>query len=844
MYRKKSDKGSTALLEQMEQRLLLAAYGPGDGSYPSYPTGISITESSTFTAGTFTLGAAVTIDAPGITVTGVGQGTTFLLASGTGFNMIVVDEDNVTISGMTLDGDLQHEDMIGIEVLSSSNVDLNNMAILDFGNIGASYTGTGSGHDITNSTFNNNSSMKPMIPHLFDWEHAQIFFKTQDNVTIDSVHVQDSNDVQGILFLGGDTVIVSNSTVDRTGYSGIVGSNSGDVPIGTSNMTVTGNTIDVSSTSSTSNAGIEISHGAYGVISGNTITNSDVSAIGVRSDHVIITNNTIIDFGLQGTGGPQGIGITGDNHGTNPAAAVENATVTGNTISNAVLPATGSSFGVFFNVVDSTSLTDGSVISGNTIDTVDVGVAVENLGTPDDTTRLRVLNNTITDADSMGIFFGNNGGGGCIVQGNTITDTGTLGEAGAYGIYVGTKKDMQILDNVITNVEGFGGSNTGGIVLHGSMYGIIRGNLVTDHNGISVTATSPNAVVEGNVVDGSYANGIYVGGGSSFTRVINNVIKDVYDGDTNPAYNVGPAAAVATVAILDDDDDAAPTVTISATDADATELGETTGEFTVTRTGSTASALTVGYDISGTAIDSFDYTPLNGEVVIPAASSTATITVTPIDDIFVEGSETVTLTLPNQIPTKGVGIHLTGNMGCWVFGNRIETVGNLSIQGQPAWQGNTGDQNSGDSARTAEWTDISATGVDTLTYAAGVVRFDFNGDTFVDATDIDLLSAAMQAASTEIKFDMDGDSDTQTLVDTDDRLYLIEEIFVTALGDAQLDHDVDVNDLNLWKASRFTTGTGWATGDFEGDADTDVNDLNLWKVNRFTTYSSVVDLLA
>ena len=87
-------------------------------------------------------------------------------------------------------------------------------------------------------------------------------------------------------------------------------------------------------------------------------------------------------------------------------------------------------------------------------------------------------------------------------------------------------------------------------------------------------------------------------------------------------------------------------------------------------------------------------------------------------------------------------------------------------------------------------------------------------------------------------------SDSDTLVDAADRTHLIEEIFVTRAGDANLDHAVDVTDLNLWKGSRFTAGTGWATGDFSGDTSTDVTDLNLWKANRFTSYSSVVDLLA
>ena len=133
---------------------------------------------------------------------------------------------------------------------------------------------------------------------------------------------------------------------------------------------------------------------------------------------------------------------------------------------------------------------------------------------------------------------------------------------------------------------------------------------------------------------------------------------------------------------------------------------------------------------------------------------------------------------------------------------------------------------------------------DRLTYAGGVVRFDFNGDLVFNAADIDLLSAAVLAGSHDVKYDMDGDSNTDTLVDAADRLHLIQKIFVTGIGDADLDHDVDVNDLNKWKANRFTSPTGWAKGDFDGDVDSDVNDLNLWKANRFTSYSSVVNLLA
>jgi hypothetical protein len=88
-----------------------------------------------------------------------------------------------------------------------------------------------------------------------------------------------------------------------------------------------------------------------------------------------------------------------------------------------------------------------------------------------------------------------------------------------------------------------------------------------------------------------------------------------------------------------------PTVTIAATDATATEAGTTTATFTVSRTGSTASQLSIGYVVTGSATAGSDYTALSGSVTIPAASASATITVTPIDDALIEPNEMVVVTL-------------------------------------------------------------------------------------------------------------------------------------------------------------------------------------------------------
>jgi glucose/arabinose dehydrogenase len=100
-----------------------------------------------------------------------------------------------------------------------------------------------------------------------------------------------------------------------------------------------------------------------------------------------------------------------------------------------------------------------------------------------------------------------------------------------------------------------------------------------------------------------------------------------------------------------------PIVTIAATDPDASEPGSNTGTFTVSRTGSTGSALTVNYAISGTATNGGDYQMLTGTVQIPAGQVSAPIVVTPIDDPNPEATETVILTI-----TAGPG-YTPGNPG-------------------------------------------------------------------------------------------------------------------------------------------------------------------------------------
>lgn len=130
------------------------------------------------------------------------------------------------------------------------------------------------------------------------------------------------------------------------------------------------------------------------------------------------------------------------------------------------------------------------------------------------------------------------------------------------------------------------------------------------------------------------------------------------------AYDLG--ATVLGTVVLTSDDVARPRVTMATTDANAAEANRDAGVFTVMRSGSTSSSLTVRYTVTGTATNGLDFNTLTGSVEIPTGQASTTITVTPIDDAAVEPNETIIVTLtPNAAydpgtPTEGT-VTLTSN---------------------------------------------------------------------------------------------------------------------------------------------------------------------------------------
>jgi len=112
---------------------------------------------------------------------------------------------------------------------------------------------------------------------------------------------------------------------------------------------------------------------------------------------------------------------------------------------------------------------------------------------------------------------------------------------------------------------------------------------------------------------------------------------------SHSAYTIG-SPSNATITIIDNDA-AKPTVTITATDSTGSEPGTNAGKYRISRTGSTASSLSVYFTMSGTATNGTDYNTISSPKTISAGSSYVDVTLTPKDDSAVEGNETAVLTI-------------------------------------------------------------------------------------------------------------------------------------------------------------------------------------------------------
>ena len=128
---------------------------------------------------------------------------------------------------------------------------------------------------------------------------------------------------------------------------------------------------------------------------------------------------------------------------------------------------------------------------------------------------------------------------------------------------------------------------------------------------------------------------------------------------TYPDYVLGPSAT-ARVMIQDNELVTLPFVSIQASESEASESeamesGNDYAEFTISRFGSWDNALTIHFTVSGTAFSGADYVALPPTVTIPAGQGSVILPVKAINDLFVEGTETVILNLTSDAAYLGSG---------------------------------------------------------------------------------------------------------------------------------------------------------------------------------------------
>ena len=120
---------------------------------------------------------------------------------------------------------------------------------------------------------------------------------------------------------------------------------------------------------------------------------------------------------------------------------------------------------------------------------------------------------------------------------------------------------------------------------------------------------------------------------------------------------------------------------------------------------------------------------------------------------------------------------------------------------------------------------------------------DYNYDMWIDDKDIDLLSAVVRDGVYRARFDAARDtvmvgSTFEVAIDSADRDFLGREVLGTEYGDADLDGDVDNDDLNIFFANAGV-GSTWAEGDFNGNGDVEMFDYYILLANLGFQASSI-----
>jgi Calx-beta domain len=230
-------------------------------------------------------------------------------------------------------------------------------------------------------------------------------------------------------------------------------------------------------------------------------------------------------------------------------------------------------------------------------------------------------------------------------------------------------------NNSITLKPGFTASNYFRAYIDTSVYisfAASTSSVAENGGSISIPITLSRAATEPIAINYAATSGTATGNGDDYALSagalnipagttagnITVTINDdaVYEGGetvvitlSNPVGGILGGITAHTLTIIDNDEPTVnkPTVTLAVTDDQALEPSDNSAEFVLTRTGDTDADLPVQIAWSGSATLTTDFTISSdaATVIIPAGQTQAVITLTPVGDQDLEGTETATLSV-------------------------------------------------------------------------------------------------------------------------------------------------------------------------------------------------------
>ena len=339
-----------------------------------------------------------------------------------------------------------------------------------------------------------------------------------------------------------------------------------------------------------------------------TLTGSSSGLVTLSS--TVLATNTIADNDTAT------VSIANTTNGTEAGSAAGTMTVTQSAISSTDTVITYTVGGTATSGSDYTALSGTvTILAGATTATISIPVINDVIVEGSETVIL-----TLTAATSNALITASGAATNTIADNDTATisiaNTTNGAEAGGptNGVMTVTQSAVSSTNTVVTYT-------VGGSATSGSDYTVLSGT-------VTILAGATTATISIPVINDALVEG-------------NETVAVTLTAPTTGLVTLS-ATVLATNTIADND---SATVSIANTTDGAEAISPTNGTLTVTQTAVSATNTVLTYSVGGTATSGSDYTALSGTVTILAGALTATISIPVLDNLVVEPSETVIITL-------------------------------------------------------------------------------------------------------------------------------------------------------------------------------------------------------